>query len=79
MQIFKAGLVAILMLVVTPAFAYRHHAHYYHSVDGSWVHSPYHTNRHVHGEMAVCRDGTHSVSHHHRGTCSHHGGVGHWG
>jgi hypothetical protein len=52
---------------------------YYRSVDGSCVHRPYHTNHHVDGETAVCRDGTHSMSHHHAGTCSHHGGVDHWG
>lgn len=27
---------------------------------------------------AQCRDGTFSFSQHHRGTCSHHGGVGTW-
>jgi hypothetical protein len=62
MHIFKVGIVVALALVATtPAFADRH-GHYYHSSDGSWVHSPYHTHHHVRGEMAVCRDGTHSVS-----------------
>ncbi len=51
---------------------------HYRSSDGSCVHVPYHTSEHVQGEIAVCRDGTHSVSHHHQGTCSHHGGVEHW-
>ena len=71
----------VLSLAAPAAFArgYHHHGAYYRSSDGSMVHVPYHTNRHVKGEMAVCRDGTHSVSHHHRGTCSHHGGVGRWG
>lgn len=27
---------------------------------------------------AQCRDGTYSFSQHHRGTCSHHGGVARW-
>jgi hypothetical protein len=27
---------------------------------------------------AICRDGTYSFSMHHRGTCSHHGGVARW-
>ena len=27
---------------------------------------------------AVCRDGSKSYSQHHRGTCSHHGGVAYW-
>ena len=68
----------IAMLSCTGAQA-RHYGSYYRSTDGSMVHVPYKTKRHMRGEMAVCRDGTHSVSHHHRGTCSHHGGVGHWG
>lgn len=50
----------------------------YRSSDGACVHRPFHTNRHVGGETAVSRDGTHSMSHHHRGTCSHHGGVASW-
>jgi len=52
---------------------------YYRSVDGSMVHDPRCTNRHLKQEMAICRDGSRSVSHHHRGTCSHHGGVRSWG
>jgi hypothetical protein len=30
------------------------------------------------GATAVCRDGSYSYSLHHRGTCSHHGGVAQW-
>jgi hypothetical protein len=30
------------------------------------------------GATARCRDGTLSYSQHHRGTCSHHGGVAQW-
>jgi hypothetical protein len=30
------------------------------------------------GATARCRDGTYSFSHHHSGTCSHHGGVAQW-
>jgi|SRR5579862_1007926 hypothetical protein len=30
------------------------------------------------GATAQCRDGTYSFSHHHSGTCSHHGGVARW-
>jgi hypothetical protein len=30
------------------------------------------------GATARCRDGTYSFSHHHSGTCSHHGGVAEW-
>jgi Protein of unknown function (DUF3761) len=30
------------------------------------------------GATAQCRDGSYSYSQHHRGTCSHHGGVARW-
>lgn len=30
------------------------------------------------GASAQCRDGSYSFSMHHRGTCSHHGGVAQW-
>ncbi|WP_229859485.1 DUF3761 domain-containing protein [Streptomyces poonensis] len=30
------------------------------------------------GASALCVDGTYSYSQHHRGTCSHHGGVAQW-
>jgi len=30
------------------------------------------------GASAQCRDGSYSFSAHHRGTCSHHGGVAQW-
>lgn len=30
------------------------------------------------GATAICRDGSYSYSAHHRGTCSHHGGVAQW-
>jgi len=33
---------------------------------------------HLQGESAICRDGSHSMSEHHAGTCSHHGGVARW-
>ena len=70
---FAPALAAVLILsafAAPSAFAYGSH---YRSSDGSWVHVPY-RGRHQ-GETAICRDGTHSMSHHHRGTCSHHGGV----
>lgn len=48
--------------------------------DGRAVHRPAHTlsGNHPHGASAQCRDGTYSFSQHHRGTCSHHGGVSQW-
>ncbi len=36
---------------------------HYRSSDGSCVHVPCQTSEHVQGEIAVCRDGAHSVSH----------------
>jgi len=52
---------------------------YYRSSDGRLVHRPSREVNNAFGhETAVCRDGSHSYSHHHAGTCSHHGGVDHW-
>jgi chaperone required for assembly of F1-ATPase len=52
----------------------------YVNVDGRTVHSPaYSTDGSVPaGATAQCADGTFSFSQHRRGTCSYHGGVGHW-
>jgi hypothetical protein len=48
--------------------------------DGVVVHSPAHTVSDVApaGASAQCQDGSYSFSQHHRGTCSHHGGVAKW-
>lgn len=78
MRCVLSGVAVLFTLTGSPAFAYSHGS-YYRSSDGSFVHSPYRTTHHVGGEMAVCRDGSHSVSHQRRGTCSRHGGVAHWG
>ncbi|MBO1361941.1 DUF3761 domain-containing protein [Acetobacter sacchari] len=55
------------------------HRHYQ-NVDGKEVHSPAHTKGDVvpSGASARCGDGSYSFSLHHRGTCSHHGGVSEW-
>ena len=55
------------------------HGHYFNS-DGDEVHSPSETvdGSIPDGATAECRDGTYSFSRHHRGTCSHHGGVESW-
>ena len=45
---------------------------------GHMIHDPRCVTGHVQGETAICRDGSHSFSEHHRGTCSHHGGVAHF-
>ncbi|MEO5687403.1 MAG: DUF3761 domain-containing protein [Burkholderiaceae bacterium] len=52
----------------------------YRNVDGVAVHSPAHTDNGARpaGASARCRDGSFSFSLHHRGTCSHHGGVAQW-
>jgi hypothetical protein len=48
--------------------------------DGVRVHSPAHITDGTQpaNATAKCRDGSYSFSKHHRGTCSHHGGVAHW-
>jgi len=48
--------------------------------DGLVVHSPAHTVSGAvpPGASAQCQDGSYSFSLHHRGTCSHHGGVSQW-
>ena len=51
----------------------------YTNVDGKQVHKPAHDKQGIpSGATAKCVDGTYSFSLHHRGTCSHHGGVGEW-
>lgn len=60
--------------------AYSHHGYhdtpgYYRNVDGLMIHRPMHSNHRLAGSTATCRDGSQSFSRHHRGTCSHHGGV----
>ena len=68
---------AALLLLTAPAEARR--SHYYRSVDGSMVHGPTRGNQNYGPVTARCGDGTRSFSHHHQGTCSHHGGVAAWG
>jgi hypothetical protein len=54
------------------------HEGYYVNSDGQTIHWPKCITRHESGETAICRDGSHSFSRHHSGTCSHHGGVTQW-
>lgn len=42
------------------------------------VHRPMRVNQAPPGASAQCGDGSYSFSAHHRGTCSHHGGVAQW-
>ena len=81
---------AVAAMVVQPAEArntyHRHASHYYgprsgrhySNVNGNWVHSPMRSHGRPAGATAHCGDGTWSFSQHHRGTCSHHGGVSGW-
>ncbi|OIR03572.1 hypothetical protein GALL_144310 [mine drainage metagenome] len=57
----------------------KEHGHYTNS-QGNVVHSPAHSKSGAapSGATAQCRDGSYSFSQHHRGTCSHHGGVAQW-
>ena len=46
--------------------------------NGQRVHRPEDAGQAPKGSTALCRDRTYSFSKHHRGTCSHHGGVAKW-
>lgn len=66
-----------------PAKGYDNHlleSGSYVNSSGQIVHRPAHTEsgRPPEGATAQCRDSTYSFSQHHRGTCSHHGGVARW-
>jgi len=74
------ALVAV-SLVAAPAEARKHayaDADTYTNVDGHQVHRPVRSGSPPPGWTAQCRDGSYSFSEHHRGTCSHHGGVARW-
>jgi hypothetical protein len=70
-----------LLILTAPsqtAFAYACNQNYYTNSSGHHVHSPSCGAKGEGTPHAVCRDGSISYSEHHRGTCSHHGGVEHW-
>jgi hypothetical protein len=71
---------AVFVLAAGAAEARGHHSSsdYYTNSSGHEVHRPVHASRAPSGWSAQCRDGTYSFSEHHRGTCSHHGGVARW-
>jgi Protein of unknown function (DUF3761) len=81
---FRNGLLAlstVLLLVAQPVLARDTQSSrgYYRSSDGSMVHGPTREANAAYGKVSAdCRDGTHSYSHHHQGTCSGHGGVSTW-
>jgi hypothetical protein len=57
--------------------AYSCNNSYYVNSSGHVVHSPSCGDEHQ-KRTAECRDGSVSFSEHHRGACSHHGGLAHW-
>lgn len=63
----------------TPKSDLQNDKHYLNS-EGQLVQSPTKTRsgKAPAGASAKCGDGTYSFSKHHRGTCSHHGGVASW-
>lgn len=76
-------IISIAIIVCSPALA-RSTCHSnggtYTNVDGNQIPDPacLPKGKHVSGETAICRDGSHSFSQHHSGTCSGHGGVAQW-
>jgi len=76
-----AACLALACLLAAPAEA-KNQAHAggdtYTNVDGRQVHRPVRAAAPPPGWTAQCRDGAYSFSVHHRGTCSHHGGVAGW-
>jgi hypothetical protein len=79
---FRRTLTILLLtftLLLSPAFGQRHkHRRTYRNVEGHQVQSPVFRKSAPAGATAKCRDGSYSFSQHHRGTCSHHGGVAEW-
>jgi hypothetical protein len=75
-------IVIILWSATEPAVyaqGYNNNNQWYRSSNGDEVYSPSQQYQSQDGqETAECNDGTVSYSHHHRGTCSHHGGVEEW-
>jgi hypothetical protein len=57
---------------------YQCNGRHYVNSSGVVVHSPSCGKSSEGHETAICRDGSHSYSMHHSGTCSHHGGVAQW-
>lgn len=78
MNFLLATALAIVFAAQTgEALAYVCNNNHYVNSSGHFVHSPscgHEPLRHT----ADCRDGSVSFSEHHRGRCSHHGGVAHW-
>ena len=73
-----AALALIAFIACGNAGAYSRPGDFYTNSIGHRVHRPVRANYVPPGATAHCRDGTYSFSEHHRGTCSHHGGVAAW-
>ena len=74
-------LVAVCLLslsLCSPSFASSHSSGHHSSTSHSRSHSHKSKKSHASQATAECNDGTLSYSKHHRGTCSHHGGVKSW-
>jgi Protein of unknown function (DUF3761) len=69
---------AAVFLISTSAHAFQCNNRHYLNSSGVFVHSPSCGGAAEGHETAICRDGSHSYSMHHSGTCSHHGGVARW-
>jgi len=80
MKFLLAAVLAISLAgEIGEAIAYECNDNHYVNRDGDEVHSPSCGPQHDHeSPTAQCRDGSFSYSHHHSGTCSHHGGVAQW-
>jgi hypothetical protein len=78
----KRLLLTLLTLCLIASFgdarAYQCNNRHYVNSNGVLVHSPSCGRASEGHETAICRDGSHSYSMHHRGTCSYHGGVAQW-
>ena len=81
----SAVIIAAIFLAAVPSIAQARSACHsangtYTNVDGNQIPDPacIPKGKHVSGETAICRDGSHSFSQHRTGTCSRHGGVAQW-
>jgi hypothetical protein len=73
-----AAALASCVALPLSAQAYQCNNRHYVNSSGVLVHSPSCGKSSEGHETAICRDGSHSYSMHHSGTCSHHGGVAQW-